>query len=174
MKKKFLIVVVLAVLAAAFSTPAVIYAEPDAIIRSLEQEAAESALAENEKPVFSPPLDGIITSRFGYRKSGFHHGLDIANDWGTNVGAIADGTVIEAGWKSSVYGYAVVIDHGSGWQSLYGHCGMLTVKVGQQVQTGDVIAIEGSTGRSTGPHVHLEIIKDGVYLDPEDFVSVRE
>lgn len=136
----------------------------------------DSAVAEEEaahwQPLFESPLSGVITCPFGYRQSGFHHGLDIANEWGTKIGAIAAGTVVEAGWKSSVYGYAVLLDHGNGWQSLYAHCGMLTVEVGDYVETGQVIAVEGSTGRSTGPHLHLEIRKDGVYLDPADLIEV--
>ncbi len=156
-----------------FGSPAVIYAEPDYIIRTMEAEQQQLAAEQDDlKPIFQAPISGQITSRFGYRKSGFHHGLDIANEWGTKVCAIADGVVKEAGWKSSVYGYAVVIDHGNGWQSLYGHCGMLTVKAGQEIKAGDVIAIEGSTGRSTGPHLHLEIKKDGVFLNPVQFIEL--
>lgn len=156
-----------------FGSPAIIYAEPDYIIRTMEAEQQQSAEQTDDlRPVFQAPISGQVTSRFGYRKSGFHHGLDIANEWGTKVCAIADGTVREADWKSSVYGYAVVIDHGNGWESLYGHCGMLTVTAGQQVKAGDVIAIEGSTGRATGPHVHLEIQKDGVFLNPMQFIEL--
>ncbi|MGI5825294.1 MAG: M23 family metallopeptidase [Bacillota bacterium] len=158
--------------------PDVIYADPESLILQMAEEN-DSAVAEEQeeptdelKPLFISPMPGVVTCEFGYRKSGFHHGLDIANDWGTNIAAIAAGTVTEAGWKNSVYGYAIIIDHGNGWQSLYGHCGMLTVKAGQKVQAGDIIAIEGSTGRSTGPHLHLEIHKDGVYLNPRYFIEV--
>lgn len=158
--------------------PQVIYAEHEYVILNTETDyIAEYPVNTNTdnqtvKPVFIAPAKGEITSEFGYRKSGFHHGLDIANEWGTPITAIADGTVKEADWKSSVYGYAVVIDHGKGWESLYGHCGMLTVNEGDMVNTGDIIAVIGSTGRSTGPHVHLEIHKDGVFLNPQDFVEV--
>ena len=164
-----------------FAFPSTLYADPDNLLSECGMQnnsaVSEEACTENAddlKPLFQAPLSGVITCEFGYRKSGFHHGLDIANEWGTNITAIADGVVTEADWKSSVYGYAVVIDHGNGWESLYGHCGMLNVEAGQNVKTGDIIAIEGSTGRSTGPHLHLEIHKDGVYLNPKNFVEISE
>ena len=171
---------VLMISAALLCLPARLYAEPDELLTdgaadnsAVEEETAASR-QEHLKPVFQSPVSGVISCNFGYRKSGFHHGLDIANQWGTNIAAIADGTVTEADWKSSVYGYAVVINHGNGWESLYGHCGMLTVEKGQKVKTGDIIAVVGSTGRSTGPHLHLEIHKDGVYLNPKLFVEISK
>ena len=174
MKKILCLIAAFVVLSISFfAMPQVIYAEPEYVIRNLEAEhIAQAETVDDTKPIFIAPAEGTITSEFGYRTRGFHHGLDIANEWGTLIVAIADGTVTEACWKSSVYGYAVVIDHGKGWESLYGHCGMLTVEAGDQVKAGDIIAIVGSTGRSTGPHVHLEIQKDGVFLNPLDFVEI--
>lgn len=180
MKKIFLKTTTVLILSLTFlSFPTVIHAQKEADVIYTAQKNDSAVAEENEdqitdlKPIFITPMQGIITSRFGYRSSGFHHGLDIANQWGTNIVAIADGTVTEADWKNSIYGYTVVIDHGNGWESLYGHCGMLTVKAGQKVSAGDIIAIEGSTGRSTGPHLHLEIHKDGVFLNPENFIEIE-
>ena len=114
------------------------------------------------------PLDvkPVISSEFGERTSGFHHGVDLACDWGTMIRAVADGTVIESDWKNSVYGYTVEIDHGSGWRTRYAHCGVLAVETGEEVTAGQAIALVGSTGNSTGPHLHLELTKDGMFFDP--------
>ena len=78
---------------------------------------------------------------------------------------------MEAGWKNDVYGYAVVLEHGNGWQTLYAHCSQVLVKPGQQVRQGERIALVGSTGNSTGPHLHLELHKDGAFLNPADFFT---
>lgn len=126
--------------------------------------------------VFSVPLQGIITSKFGDRDDPFdtseawHTGLDIAADTGTPICAAADGEIIHAG-ELGGYGYAVKICHPDGLVSLYGHCSEIFVTEGQQVQTGDEIAAVGSTGRSTGPHLHFEIIDGETYLNPSDFLS---
>lgn len=113
------------------------------------------------------PLCGIITSVFSANRSGSpHHGIDIAADSGSNILAAHSGTVIQAGWQNNVYGYAVLIDHGNGWQTHYAHCSKVLVKAGESVKQGQKIALVGSTGNSTGPHLHLEITKDGVFLNP--------
>lgn len=123
--------------------------------------------------IWQEPLQGVLTSAFASSRSGgtHHHGLDIAADAGSAIKAAHGGTVLEAGWKNSIYGYAVVIDHGNGWQTLYGHCSKVLVKPGEQVTQGQKIALVGSTGNSTGPHLHLELIKDGVYLNPNAYFS---
>lgn len=121
-------------------------------------------------PVWQPPLSGIVTSAFASNRStSRHHGTDIAAESGTPIAAVHSGTVIEAGWKNSVYGYAVLLDHGNGWQTLSAHCSQVLVTPGQKVNQGDTIALVGSTGNSTGPHLHLELKKDGVFLDPALF-----
>jgi murein DD-endopeptidase MepM/ murein hydrolase activator NlpD len=123
--------------------------------------------------IWLTPVSGVKTSAFASsRSSGQHHGLDIAAAAGTDILAGHSGTVVEAGWKSSVYGYAVLLDHGNGWQTLYAHCSKVLVQVGDVVQQGQRIALVGSTGNSTGPHLHLELRKDGVYLDPARYFSV--
>lgn len=118
------------------------------------------------------PVQGEITSGFGWRKSpfggrgtSFHDGIDIANTTGTPVLAAADGTVTFAGWKG-VYGRLVEIDHSYGYVTKYGHNSALLVDVGDKVKKGDEIARLGNTGRSTGPHLHFTVLKDGEAYDP--------
>ncbi len=121
---------------------------------------------------FIRPISGIITSRFGSResiRSFAHKGLDIAASNGTPIKAAASGTVVSAG-RSGSYGNMVLISHGNGVQTLYAHCSQLNVSKGQKVSQGQVIAKVGSTGRATGPHLHLEIRKNGVILNPQNYV----
>lgn len=118
------------------------------------------------------PVSGTITSRFGVssniRKSS-HTGLDIAAPTGTPVKAAASGTVTFSGWKGS-YGNMLVISHGNGVQTYYGHCSKLYAKNGQTVSQGDVVASVGSTGNSTGPHLHLEIRVNGTAYNPQNYI----
>ena len=116
------------------------------------------------------PVDGVISSRYGSRWGAFHYGLDLAADQGTVIQAAAAGLVTEADWKNDAYGYAVMLDHGNGVETLYGHCSQLLVKAGQQVRAGDAIALVGSTGNSTGPHVHFEVRVNGACQDPLDYL----
>lgn len=121
--------------------------------------------------VLSWPCNGPITSPYGYRvhpifgTTIFHSGMDIGVDYGTPIHAADSGTVIYAGWISG-YGNAVIIDHGNGMQTLYGHNQSLNVSEGQSVSKGDVIAYAGSTGNSTGPHCHFEVRNNGSPVDP--------
>ncbi len=117
------------------------------------------------------PVSGRITSDFGNRihpilgTRRFHSGLDIAVPMRTTVVAAAAGIVIYSGWISG-YGYTVIIDHGGGLSTLYGHNSSLLVRSGQSVVQGDKIARSGSTGLSTGPHVHFEVRDNGTPVDP--------
>ena len=113
------------------------------------------------------PVSGVITSRFGQRASGTHKGLDIATSIGTPVAAAAGGTVIFSGWDSYGLGNCVKISHGNGVVTVYGHCSKLYVTTGETVQAGEVISAVGSTGNSTGPHLHLEIRVNGVPHNPQ-------
>ena len=118
------------------------------------------------------PVSGTITSRFGVRsniRSSSHTGLDIAAPTGTPVKAAASGTVTFSGWKGS-YGYMIVISHGNGVQTYYGHCSKLYAKNGQKVSQGDVVASVGSTGNSTGPHLHFEIRVNGTAYNPQNYI----
>lgn len=118
------------------------------------------------------PVSGVITSRFGNResiRSYGHTGLDIAAPKGTKIKAAAAGTVLFAG-TSGGYGKVVKISHGNDIKTYYAHCSELYVKEGQKVNAGDVIAAVGSTGNSTGNHLHFEVIKNGVELDPQNYL----
>jgi murein DD-endopeptidase MepM/ murein hydrolase activator NlpD len=121
------------------------------------------------------PIKGWITSGFGKRASpltgepGKHYGVDIANEVGTPIRATADGLVVYAGWETG-YGRVVVIEHGYGFSTRYGHCSMIDVKVGDTVKRGQVISYVGSTGRSTGSHLHYEVRIHGVPVDPEKYL----
>ena len=117
------------------------------------------------------PISGTITSRYGVssriRKS-THTGLDIATSSGTPIKVMAEGTVTCASYQGS-YGNLVKINHGNGVETWYGHTSKMYVKVGQKVNAGDVIASVGSTGNSTGPHLHLEIRLNGNHVNPQKY-----
>lgn len=121
------------------------------------------------------PVNGVVTSPYGYRTHPifgttiYHSGIDIGVDYGTPVHAADGGVVVEAGWISG-YGYAVIIDHGNGLSTLYGHNQELAVSEGQSVSQGQVIAYAGSTGNSTGPHVHFEVRANGDPVDPAGYL----
>ncbi len=118
------------------------------------------------------PVEGYVTSDYGARSDPFtgepahHNGLDIAAKMGTDIWAAASGKVIKASDTGNGYGKCVIIEHYSGFRTLYGHCSELLVSVGDYVKAGDLIAKVGSTGRSTGPHLHFSVIIDGEYVDP--------
>jgi len=119
-----------------------------------------------------PSATTIITSPYGYRihpvtgKQRFHSGVDIGASYGTNIFAANSGTVVVSGYNSGGYGNYVVINHGGGYSTLYAHCSSLLVSAGQQVSQGQVIATCGSTGMSTGPHIHFEIQLNGQTTNP--------
>lgn len=119
------------------------------------------------------PVSGIVWSRYGSNdsvRSHAHSGLDIAASKGTPIKAAAAGTVTYAGNANDGYGNYVILSHGNGVQTLYAHCSSLNVKKGQKVSQGELIAKVGSTGNSTGPHLHLEVRKNGVTYNPQNYV----
>ncbi len=127
------------------------------------------------------PAEGNVTSPFGYRFSPFgseesfgefHPGIDIANHRETPIRATAEGVVRFAGWSGG-YGNMVMIDHGYGFTTLYGHSSKLVVKKGDRVRRGDMIAYMGTTGRSTGQHVHYEIWRDGKPVNPLRYLKIQ-
>ncbi|MFH1702590.1 MAG: M23 family metallopeptidase [Nitrospirota bacterium] len=124
------------------------------------------------------PVRGTATSKYGKRehpRSGveeFHSGIDISTSPGTPVSATADGIVSFSGWNGGS-GNLVVLEHGFGYSTFYAHNKMNTVKVGQKVRRGDVIGYIGSTGNTTGPHVHYEIWKDGSSVNPKKYIEGR-
>ncbi|NOX35815.1 MAG: M23 family metallopeptidase [Deltaproteobacteria bacterium] len=140
------------------------------LIKLLEQKRNLLASTPSIKPV-----DGWITSRFGYRispftgRKEFHSGLDIANKTGTKIIASANGRISYAGRKMYI-GNLVVIDHGHGRVTKYGHMKKILVKSGQEVKRGDVIGLIGNTGRSTGPHVHYEVRINGTPVNPLRYI----
>ncbi len=125
------------------------------------------------------PTSGFISSPFGYRYhpvmgySRFHSGVDIAACSGVGIHAAASGRVVDCGYMGG-YGNCVVLSHGYGLKTLYGHCSSINVNLGQYVNKGDVIAFVGSTGMSTGPHLHYEVIENGVQIDPVPFFEYSQ
>lgn len=137
-----------------------------------EQERLDKMPSINGIKLAVQPVSGVITSRYGVssrlRKS-THTGLDIAASTGIPIKVIADGTVTCASYQGS-YGKLVKIDHGNGLETWYGHTSKMYVSVGQKVTAGDVIAAVGSTGNSTGPHLHLEIRINGEHVNPQNYL----
>lgn len=119
---------------------------------------------------FIEPVQGIITSKFGIRKRDNHKGLDIANSMGTPIRAAASGTVTYAQYNNGGYGNLVIISHGNGVQTYYGHCSKLYVTKGQTISQGEVISAMGSTGISTGSHLHWEVRINGVAQNPQNYL----
>jgi murein DD-endopeptidase MepM/ murein hydrolase activator NlpD len=111
------------------------------------------------------PVNGVVVSGFGMRWGRMHEGIDIAASSGTPIRAAAAGTVIHSGWLGG-YGNLVVVDHGNGLATAYAHASALLVGVGQQVTQGETVALVGSTGNSSGPHLHFEVRVNGVAVDP--------
>mgnify|MGYP006287731391 FL=1 len=127
------------------------------------------------KPSINPisPADPCwLTSAYGYRIDPFtnrrslHHGIDIAGPYGLKIHAAGNGKVISAGYSGYGYGKEVLIDHGYGYRSRYAHLREILVKPGQEIKRGEVLGTMGSTGRSTGPHLHYEVHRDGCTVNP--------
>ncbi|MGB9840580.1 peptidoglycan DD-metalloendopeptidase family protein [Thermovenabulum sp.] len=122
------------------------------------------------------PVQGEITSYFGYRKNPFgrgrefHDGIDISAAYGTKIKAAANGVVIFAGYKAG-YGYTVIINHNNGIQTMYSHASKILVRKGQKVLKGQDIAAVGSTGRSTGAHLHFSLLHNGRFIDPLTYIK---
>lgn len=138
-----------------------------------EQEAEKNAIAEiNGIKLATIPVTGTISSRYGVRsriRRSNHTGLDIAATTGTPIKVMADGVVTNASYSGS-YGKLIKVDHGNGVETWYAHTSKMYVKKGQEVKAGDIIAEVGSTGNSTGPHLHLEIRLNGEHINPQKYV----
>jgi len=121
------------------------------------------------------PVTGPVSSGFGFRRHPiegtirFHFGTDVAVDTGTPIGAFAAGQVIAARYSNS-FGLYILVDHGEGIQTRYAHCSVLYVQAGDWVEKGQIIGRVGYTGSATGPHLHFELIRDGMFLNPELYV----
>lgn len=159
-----------------------IYTENPEEYKTVNIEVAEADVSEELQEIedasvngvylAQKPVSGIITSRFGSResiRSYAHTGLDIAAPYGTPIKAAAKGTVKWSGYKGS-YGNLVIIDCGNGVEMYYGHCSKLYATVGEKVEPGDVIGAVGSTGNSTGNHLHFEIRVNGTQVNPQNYI----
>jgi murein DD-endopeptidase MepM/ murein hydrolase activator NlpD len=124
------------------------------------------------QPVWLRPAIGPLSSMFGPRWGTVHKGLDIAAPFGSTVHAASAGTVVRAGWFGG-YGNVIIIDHGNGLESRYGHNSKVLVKAGDHVEAGTPISLVGSTGYSTGPHCHFEIRINDVPRDPLSWMKAR-
>jgi murein DD-endopeptidase MepM/ murein hydrolase activator NlpD len=148
--------------------------ELETLLKSLEDQQNLLASTPAIRPV-SRNVNAWVTSRFGYRTSPFtgrrelHKGYDIASRQGTPLLATADGVVTYSG-KKGLYGNFIVIDHGHGMITRYGHCHKLLKKLGEKVKRWDTIALMGTTGRSTGPHVHYEVHMNGMPVNPLKYI----
>jgi murein DD-endopeptidase MepM/ murein hydrolase activator NlpD len=120
------------------------------------------------------PARGEVSSPFGYRvfrgQQDYHTGIDIVLPYGTGVQATGPGLVVGSGWQPG-YGWCVLVDHGAGFHTLYAHLSATAVAVGDSTAPGDVIGYSGSSGNSTGPHLHYEIWRDGQPVDPRPFMD---
>jgi murein DD-endopeptidase MepM/ murein hydrolase activator NlpD len=141
-----------------------------ASLASRIQSSQSGSTVQPSSSGFIWPVSGPVTSPFGWRWGRMHEGIDIAVPYGTPVHAAAAGQVIYAGWMGG-YGNLVVIDHGGGMATAYGHNTSIVVGVGSSVSQGQVVAYSGSTGHSTGPHVHFEVRVNGTPVDPMGYLG---
>ncbi|WP_027875924.1 M23 family metallopeptidase [Meiothermus cerbereus] len=140
--------------------------------------ALNEALRREAAMPYGYPIRGQtrITSYFGYRRNPFgwgfefHNGVDFSASYGTPVQATGAGVVVEAGWKGP-FGLAVVLDHGYGYRTLYGHLSSISVRVGQRLERGERVGLVGSTGRSTGPHLHYTVFRNGGEVNPNRYLD---
>ncbi len=162
-----------------------VHADLDALIRRANlvatsfREAADSLRAHYQQMEATPsimPTAGFLTSKFSYiryhpilHENRPHEGIDITAAYGTRIIAPAGGRVVKVGWENG-YGIMVEIDHGYGLETRYAHMSRTAVSVGQSVKRGDLLGYVGSTGLSTGPHLHYEVLRDGRAVDPLKYV----
>ena len=141
-------------------------------VEKLNIDTTESIADINGIKVATLPVTGTISSRYGVSSKirvSTHTGLDIAATTGTPIKVVANGTVTFAAYSGS-YGYLVKVDHGNGVETWYGHTSKMLVKEGQAVKAGDTIALVGSTGNSTGPHLHFEVRINGEHVNPQKYL----
>ncbi len=136
-----------------------------AAIRDAQAEAGSTGTGTPSASGFIWPVNGTVVSGFGMRWGRLHEGIDITASSGTPIWAAASGTVIHAGWLGG-YGNLVVVDHGDGLATAYAHASAILVGVGQEVSQGETVSLVGSTGNSSGPHLHFEVRVNGVAVDP--------
>lgn len=145
----------------------------DDLFNGLDDENSGNSQGET----FLRPTSGHVTSEYGPRihpisgQSGFHTGIDLASPSGTPIKASKSGTVVYSGWQGG-YGQVVIIDHGGGYRTLYAHCSKLNVVKNQKVSRGQTVALVGSTGNSTGPHLHFEVRVNNKHQNPRKYVPI--
>lgn len=152
-------------------------AELDRIFEDIENGSPDNGATpeSGNESGFLRPVDGVITCEFGPRinpvtfEAGFHNGIDYAGNTGEAIRATKSGVVEYSGWIEG-YGYTIILNHGDGIKSLYAHSSQLIVSVGNSVQQGETVALIGSTGMSTGPHLHFEIRVNGQPVDPFGYI----
>ena len=150
----------------------------EAAMHAMEKLLMEHEVQHRSTPRGAPVKNGWVSSAYGYRadpftgRREFHQGVDISGKYRSQVHAVAAGVVVFSGYRGG-YGKMVEIDHGEGYQTGYSHNRKNLVEVGQWVQKGDPIAIMGSTGRSTGAHVHFEVRENGRLVNPGDYISLK-
>lgn len=143
----------------------------------------DSSISGGGSEGWGSPFPGMnwknaVSSEFGYRIDPvtgeigtYHEGIDIAYPVGTVISSVKEGKVITATYSNAGYGYHVIIDHGDGYRTMYAHCSSLLVNFGDKVTKGQAIAKVGSTGKSTGPHLHLNVYVNGVAVNPRDYIN---
>ena len=134
-------------------------------IRDAQQDSGSSGTGQPSAAGLVWPCDGVVVSGFGMRWGRMHEGIDVGCAYGTSNRAAAAGTVIYSGWLGG-YGNLVVVDHGNGLSTAYAHASSLLVGVGQSVAQGETVSLVGSTGNSSGPHLHFEVRVNGEAVDP--------
>lgn len=151
--------------------------EPEAVLYSQENLPENVSLEQVMLGfAYQSPILGAVSSAFGYRTdpidgvNAFHYGVDLVGEIGDPISAFADGTVRAVG-ESSSYGKYLIIDHADGYATLYAHCDSISVSANAQVTMGEPIATVGQTGDATGPHLHLELMHDNLYLNPIYYVA---
>ncbi len=159
-----------------------VYGNPDYVSAVLKY-YLDSSMSGGGGVGWGSPFPGknwnsAVKSEYGYRtdpvtkkKGSFHAGIDIGYSSGTVISAVKAGTVVAVNYYTTGYGYHVIIDHGDGFKTLYGHCSSLLVTNGQKVTKGQAIAKVGSTGKSTGPHLHLNVYKNGETVNPRNYIT---
>ncbi|MBQ3816821.1 MAG: peptidoglycan DD-metalloendopeptidase family protein [Clostridia bacterium] len=132
--------------------------------------SGQRRVAYSQGFIFPLPKSKYVVSAY-YGDGRNHKGIDLATDAGTAIYAVKDGTVIFSGWDGG-YGYSIVIDHGNGIKTRYAHASRLLIAAGEKVYAGNTIALVGSTGQSTGNHLHFEVIVNGVNYDPAPYIGL--
>lgn len=143
--------------------------DPDSLLEATGAAANQDLTARPGVFALSWPVEGKIYSRFGPRRGRFHAGVDISAPRGTPIKAAAAGTVVRAALRRG-YGRTILIDHGNGTMTRYSHCDTMLCKAGDRIGAGQKIGTVGRTGRTTGPHLHFEVIINGRHQNPEKYL----